>query len=60
MRNFFTKKVRWVKCDKLYLIYPKIDGIKQESMDFKYDDEMRLKIVYFDLEKDENNANLLT
>ena len=48
------------ECDKLYLIYPKIDGIKQESMDFKYDDEMRLKIVYFDLEKDENNANLLT
>ncbi|OUT15462.1 hypothetical protein B9N63_04030 [Campylobacter concisus] len=48
------------ECDKLYLIYPKIDGIKQESMDFKYDDEKRLKIVYFDLEKDENNANLLT
>ena len=47
------------ECGKLHLIYPKIDGIKQESMNFKYDDEIRLEILYFDLEKDENNANLL-
>ena len=47
-------------CGKLHLIYPKIDGIKQESMNFKYDDEIRLEILYFDLEEDENNANLLT
>ena len=46
-------------CGKLHLIYPKIDGIKQESMNFKYDDEIRLEILYFDLEKDENNENLL-
>ena len=47
-------------CDgKLYIIYPKIDGIKQEFMKFGYDDEMLLEILYFDLEKDENNANLL-
>ena len=37
---------------KLYLIYPKIDGAKQESMNFKYDDEMWLEILYFDLEND--------
>ena len=48
------------ECDKLYLIYPKIEDIKQEFMKFGYDDEMWLEILYFDLEKDENNANLLT
>ena len=48
------------ECDKLYLIYPKIEGIKQEFMKFGYDDKMWLEILYFDLEKDENNANLLT
>ena len=48
------------ECDgKLYLIYPKIEGIKQEFMKFGYDDKMLLEILYFDLEKDENNANLL-
>ena len=47
------------KCDKLYLIYPKIEGIKQEFMKFGYDDKMLLENLYFDLEKDENNANLL-
>ena len=46
-------------CGRLYLIYPKIDGVKQESMGFKYDDEMRLEILYFDLEKDEISRNLL-
>ena len=48
------------ECGKLYLIYPKIDGARQETMNFRYDDEMWLEILYFDLEKDENNANLLT
>ena len=48
-------------CDgKLHLIYPKIDDIRQKTMKFRYDDEMLLEILYFDLEKDENNANLLT
>ena len=47
------------ECGKLYLIYPKIDGVEQEPMKFRYDDEMWLEILYFDLEKDENNANLL-
>ena len=47
-------------CDgKLHLIYPKIDDIRQKTMKFRYDDEMWLEILYFDLEKDENNANLL-
>ncbi|WP_103628834.1 McrC family protein [Campylobacter concisus] len=49
------------QCDgKLYLIYPKIDGIQQEPMKFEYEKNMQLEILYFDLEKDENNANLLT
>ena len=47
------------ECSNLYLIYPKIEGIKQEFMKFGYDDKMWLEILYFDLEKDENNANLL-
>ena len=48
------------ECSNLYLIYPKIDDIRQKTMKFRYDDEMWLEILYFDLEKDENNANLLT
>ena len=40
------------ECDKLYLIYPKIDGATQEPINFKYDDEMHLEILYFDLEND--------
>ena len=47
------------ECSNLYLIYPKIEGIKQKTMNFRYEDEMWLEILYFDLEKDENNANLL-
>ena len=47
------------ECSNLYLIYPKIDGVKQEFMKFGYDDKMLLEILYFDLEKDENSANLL-
>ena len=47
------------ECSNLYLIYPKIEGIKQEFMKLGYDDEMLLEILYFDLEKDENNAHLL-
>ena len=47
------------ECDKLHLIYPKIDDIRQKTMNFRYDDKMLLEILYFDLEKDENNANLL-
>lgn len=47
-------------CDgKLHLIYPKTDDIRQKTMKFRYDNEMWLEILYFDLEKDENNANLL-
>ena len=47
-------------CDgKLHLIYPKIDDIRQKTINFRYDDKMLLKILYFDLEEDENNANLL-
>lgn len=48
------------ECGRLYLIYPKIDGIKQEFMKFEYEKDMQLEILYFDLKKDENNANLLT
>ena len=47
------------ECSNLYLIYPKIDDIRQKTMNFRYDDKMLLEILYFDLEKDENNANLL-
>ena len=47
-------------CDgELHLIYPKIDDIRQKTMKFRYDDEMLLEILYFDLEKDENNTILL-
>jgi len=38
--------------NKLFLVYPKINGINQEAIKFKYDDYMRLNVLYFDLEKD--------
>ena len=47
------------ECGRLYLIYPKIDGVEQEPMKFRYEDVIWLEILYFDLEKDENNENLL-
>lgn len=40
------------ECGKLYLIYPKIDDAKQESMKFEYEKDMQLEILYFDLEND--------
>ena len=47
------------ECDKLYLIYPKIDGAKQESMKFEYEKDMQLEILYFNLENDSNNDDLI-
>ncbi|OUT09899.1 hypothetical protein B9N66_04980 [Campylobacter concisus] len=46
-------------CGKLYLIYPKIDGIKQEFMKFEYEKDMQLEILYFDLENDSKNDKLI-
>ena len=45
--------------DKLYLIYPKIDGAKQESMKFEYEKDMQLEILYFNLENDSNNDEII-
>ena len=47
------------ECGELYLIYPKIDGAKQELMKFKYEKDMRLEILYFDLEDDSYNDKLI-
>ena len=47
------------ECSKLYLIYPKIDGTKQESMKFEYEKDMQLEILYFNLENDSNNDELI-
>ena len=47
------------ECGKLYLIYPKIDGAKQESMKFEYEKDMQLEILYFDLEDDSYNDELI-
>lgn len=47
------------ECGKLHLIYPKIDGAKQESMKFEYEKDMQLEILYFDLEDDSYNDELI-
>jgi len=47
------------ECGELYLIYPKIDGIEQESMKFEYEKDMQLEILYFDLENDSENDKLI-
>ena len=47
------------ECGELYLIYPKIDGVEQEPMKFRYEDEMWLEILYFDLENYSGNNELI-
>ena len=47
------------ECGKLYLIYPKIDGAKQESMKFEYEKDMQLEILYFGLENDSSNDEII-
>lgn len=38
-------------CGKLYLIYPRISGVDQKAMKFRYENNMWLNVLYFDLEK---------
>ena len=38
-------------CSKLYLIYPRISGVDQKAMKFRYENNMWLNVLYFDLEK---------
>ena len=47
------------ECGRLYLVYPKISGIDQKAMKFKYESNIWLNVLYFDLEKDEIARNLV-
>ena len=47
------------ECGKLYLIYPKIEGVEQKAMKFRYENEMWLEILYFDLENDTKNDEFI-
>ncbi|WP_459828519.1 McrC family protein [Campylobacter concisus] len=47
------------ECGRLYLVYPRISGVDQNAMKFKYENNMWLNVLYFDLEKDEIARNLL-
>jgi len=38
-------------CGKLYLIYPRISGVDQKAMKFRYENNMWFNVLYFDLEK---------
>ncbi|ORI07948.1 hypothetical protein A3835_05610 [Campylobacter concisus] len=44
---------------RLYLVYPRISGVDQKAMKFKYENNMWLNVLYFDLEKDEIARKLL-
>ena len=46
-------------CGKLYLIYPRISGVDQKAMKFRYENNMWLNVLYFDLEKDKLARYLL-
>ena len=46
-------------CGKLYLIYPRISGVDQKAMKFRYENNMWLNVLYFDLEKDKLAKYLL-
>ena len=47
------------ECGELYLIFPKIEGVEQKTMKFRYEDKMWLEILYFDLENDTKNDEFL-
>ena len=47
------------ECGELYLICPKMDGVEQEPMKFRYDNKTQLEILYFDLEDDSYNDELI-
>ena len=47
------------ECGKLYLVYPRISGVDQKAIKFKYENNMWLNVLYFDLEKDEITRKLL-
>lgn len=47
------------ECGKLYLIYPRISGVDQKAMKFRYENNMWLNVLYFDLEKDKLAKYLL-
>lgn len=47
------------ECGRLYLVYPRISGVDQKAMKFRYENNMWLNVLYFDLEKDEIDRNLL-
>lgn len=47
-------------CYRLFLIYPKaIDRLEEDHYILKFNDEMILKIIYFDLEVDDKNKELI-
>lgn len=47
-------------CYKLFLIYPKaIDRLEEDHYIFNFDDKMILEIIYFDLEVDDKNKELI-
>ncbi|WP_103582857.1 McrC family protein [Campylobacter concisus] len=47
------------ECCRLYLVYPRISGVDQKAMKFRYENNMWLNVLYFDLEKDEIARKLL-
>jgi hypothetical protein len=47
------------ECGRLYLVYPRISGVDQKAMKFRYENNTWLNVLYFDLEKDEIARNLL-
>ena len=47
------------KSENLYLIYPKDEVVEGNLYHYYEDKELPLKILFFDVEKLENNDNLL-
>ncbi|WP_149702473.1 McrC family protein, partial [Campylobacter concisus] len=37
------------ECGRLYLVYPRISGVDQKAMKFKYENNIWLNVLYFDL-----------
>jgi 5-methylcytosine-specific restriction enzyme subunit McrC len=50
MYQLYAYGKKYKKCKELYLIYPKDDDVKSKR--YKYEDELYLSVVFFDVKND--------
>ena len=59
MYQLYAYGTKYENCEKLYLIYPKDEEIKENLYHYYEDKKLPLKVLFFDVENLENNRNLI-